>query len=128
MSRAKISLPRVTTRQSETMLYGAVASRINRWSGIMILAYLSLHLVGQAILNVREFRGLFSVLGFLAVFQYEPWVRAILFSSIMFHLLFGVYLIALDLGVRLRYRISILAITALATLTAIWELLPYVRG
>jgi succinate dehydrogenase/fumarate reductase cytochrome b subunit len=127
MTRAKLALPRDTTRQSEKVLYGLIASRINRWSGITILAYLSLHLVGQAIVNVREFRGLFSVAGFLAVFQYEPWVRAILFAAIMFHLLFGLHLIALDLGVRLRYRMSIFAITTLATLTAIWELLRYVR-
>jgi succinate dehydrogenase hydrophobic anchor subunit len=127
MTRAKLALPRDTTRQSEMLLYGALAYQMNRWSGILILAYLSLHLVGQAVLNVQELRGLIPAFGFLGIFQYQPWVRAVLFAAITFHLFYGLNLIALDLGARLKYRTTLLAISALAILNAVWELLRYVR-
>lgn len=128
MTRAELRLPRDTTRQSETLLYGVLAYRMNRWSGLLIIAYLSLHLLGQAVLRVGELREFLPTFAFLSVFQYWPWVRALLFASITFHFFYGLNLIALDLGARVKYRMSFWTISVLAVLSAVWELLPYVRN
>lgn len=128
MTRATLALPRDTTRQSETLLYGVWAYRMNRWSGLLIVAYLLLHLLGQAVLNVEGLRGFLPAFVFFSVFQYLPWVRAVLFASITFHLFYGLNLIALDLGARLKYRMSFWTISVLAMLSAIWELMRYVRN
>jgi succinate dehydrogenase/fumarate reductase cytochrome b subunit len=125
MREGKLSLPRVTTRQAETPLYEALACRANRLSGILIFAYLAFHLIGQAVLYVPQLGGRLPQLLFLSEFQYLPWVRAILFASIMFHCFYGLNLMALDLGVRLKSRIPILTISVMAILSAIWELFRY---
>ena len=123
MTRGERGLPRDTTRQSERLLYGDFARILNRWSGILILIYLAMHLLGQGAqaLNVP-----FPASTFLAFFQYLPVVRAILFAAIAFHFFYGVNLIALDLGTRIDYRVSFLAILALAILTAIWQVRQYI--
>ena len=123
MTGNKSILPRDTTRQSEMPLYGELARTLNRWSGLIILFYLVLHLLGQAGLTWSRTP---SGFGYLAFFQYVPWVRSVLFSAITFHFVYGLNLIALDLGTRIDYRISFLTISAFAIFTGIWEARHYI--
>lgn len=119
-------LPRDSTRQAEGILYGELGYILNRWSGLVILAFLIVHIVAQAVLQVPAFAAAKAVAPWLPAVQNQPWLHAILYGSIAFHTLYGFKLIALDLGARLDYRLSFWTIAGFSALVGLREVLRYV--
>jgi len=106
-------------------VYGELGRVLNRWAGLAIVVFVTLHLVGQGVMYVGTLRPLARMAGGLASIQHQPWVRAVLFASLTFHFLYGLKLVALDLGARIDYRVSFWLLVSLATLMAARELLRY---
>jgi succinate dehydrogenase/fumarate reductase cytochrome b subunit len=61
----------------------------------------------------------------LPVVQSQHWVHAVLYFSIVFHTLYGVKLLASELGLRLDYRNSLWSIVAVSALFGSREVLRY---
>ncbi len=119
-------LPRDSTRQAEGILYGELGYVLNRWSGLVILAFLIVHIAAQAVLHLPAFAAANAAAPWLPAVQNQPWLHAILYGCIAFHTLYGFKLIALDLGARLDYRLSFWAIAGLSALVFLREVLRYV--
>ncbi len=120
-TRAAVRLPRDSTRQAEGLLLGEIGRVLNRWSGLVILAFVAVHVVGQAALRVDALYPLLTVAPLLASFQGDAWVRALLFASATYHSLYGARLIALELGARLSQRGSLVTTIAAALAVALRE-------
>lgn len=118
-------LPRDTTAQAKGLRYGHAHKRLNRWAAIVILAFLLLHLLGQASVRVELLAGLGTAVPFLSRLQHEPAVRAVLFASIAFHFLHSLKLIAMDLGLRVGYRKALWTVSAVSVVVFVRELASY---
>ena len=120
-----VPLPRNTTRQAEGMLYGDVSRVIHRVTGAVIIAFVLVHVVVQTIMHVPAFAALKAGTPWLLPLQNQPWIHALLYFSIAFHTLHGLKLLAMELGVRVDYRLSLLFISSASVLCALREVLRY---
>jgi succinate dehydrogenase hydrophobic anchor subunit len=110
-------LPRDTTRQSQGLVYGWLSKLINRITGLIIVAFLAVHVGGLAIVHVDALRPVLNVVPWLADVHEQSWFNvfyAFLFVAITFHTLYSLKLIAMDLGIRVHYRSSFWVISALS--------------
>lgn len=121
ITRAVVRLPRDSTRQVEGLLLGEIGRVLNRWSGLVILAFVAVHVVGQAALRADALYPLLTVAPLLASLQLDVWVRALLFASAAYHSLYGARLIALELGARLSQRGSLVTAIVAALAVALRE-------
>lgn len=126
IGRATVHLPRDTSRQGQGILYGLLAQKLNRWSGIIILAFVIAHLVVQAIAHVTILRPMKDAMPWLIPIQNVPAVHAVLYAAIVFHSLYGFRLIAADFGWSINYRASFWITAVPSALVGIRELLNYV--
>ena len=81
------ALPRNTTRQAEGMQYGDVARTLHRFSGVVIIVFVLVHVIMQAVRHVPMFAPVNAP--WLQTVQEQNWVHAILFFCIAFHTLYG---------------------------------------
>ena len=120
-----IRMPRNTTRQAEGMVIGRVARTLNRASGMAVVAFVLAHVVAESIRHVPALGPANAALPWLPTLQDQPWIHALLYFAIAFHTLYGLKLLAGDLGMRIPYRSSFAVIVAIAGLIALRELLRY---
>jgi succinate dehydrogenase/fumarate reductase cytochrome b subunit len=116
-------LPRNTTRQAEGMLYGDVARTVHRLSGAVIILFVLVHVIVQALRHVPLLAT--GNAPWLQTLQAQNWVHAILFFCIAFHTLYGLKLLAGELGVNMRYQTAFWAIVGVSALFALREMLRY---
>ncbi|GGE37928.1 hypothetical protein GCM10007276_14190 [Agaricicola taiwanensis] len=124
MSR-RATLPRNGTHQADTLLYGRMSRLTNRFSGIVIIGFVLIHVVVQALLHVEGWRETYSQHTWLYSIQNVPLVHAVLYFSIAFHTLYSLKLIAGDLGYTTHYRTSFYVITGISALFALREISRY---
>lgn len=124
MSNVKV-LPRDTTRQAEGLLHGYIAHTLHRVTGAIIVIFVLLHMIAQAVLYVPVFASIKAGAPWLPVVQAQHWVYAILYFSIVFHTLYGLMLLISELGVRIEYRASLWSIVSVSALFGIREALRY---
>jgi succinate dehydrogenase/fumarate reductase cytochrome b subunit len=120
---SKAVLPRNTTRQAEGMLYGDVARTVHRLSGAVIILFVLVHVIVQALRHVPLLAT--GNAPWLQTLQAQNWVHAILFFCIAFHTLYGLKLLAGELGVNMRYQTAFWAIVGVSALFALREMLRY---
>ena len=94
------ALPRNTTRQAEGMLYGEVARTLHRVSGAVIIVFVLVHVIVQAVRQAPMFASASAAAPWLQALQEQNWVHAILFFCIAFHTFHGLKLLACELGLR----------------------------
>ena len=105
MSAAK--LPRNTTRQAEAVLHGQISRILHRITGTVIVAFVLIHVLAQAILHVPSLASVKAGVPWLPAFQSQHWIHGILIFSIVFHTIYGLRLVATDLGMRIGARTSL---------------------
>ena len=120
---SKATLPRNTTRQAEGMQYGDVARMVHRFSGAVIIAFVLVHVIVQAVRHVPVFAA--ANAPWLKTVQEQNWVHAILFFCIAFHTLYGLKLLAGELGFTIRYQTAFWGIVGVSSLFALREMLRY---
>ncbi len=120
-----VRFPRDSTRQTEGVVYGHLFQSLNRWTGLFIFAFLTVHLVGQGFLRIEALYPVAAAAPGVLTLQQLPWVRAPLFASIVFHFAQGLRLIALDLGAHLDHRRSFWTIAGISVLVGLWEIGHY---
>ena len=123
---AAATLPRNTTRQAEAMMYGNVTRVLHRVSGSVIVVFVLVHVMVQAILHVPSFAGVKAGNAWLETITHQHWIHAILWFSIVFHTLHGLRLLAADLGHNTDYRTSLWVMTGISGGFALREVLRYV--
>ncbi|HEV7822332.1 MAG TPA: hypothetical protein VGO84_14225 [Burkholderiales bacterium] len=116
-------LPRNTTRQAEGMLYGDAARRLHRLSGAVIIVFVLVHVIVQAVRHVPMLAA--ANAPWLEALQAQSWVHAILFFCIAFHTLYGLKLLAGELGFNIRYQTALWGIAGISALFALREMLRY---
>ena len=122
-----IALPRNTTHQSEGWLVGDIARVLHRITGAVIIVFVLVHVVGQAALHAPAMAAMKSTAAtWLPVAQSQHWIHAILYFSLVFHTLYGLRLVASELGVRIDYRSSLWVIIGLSALVGLREVARYV--
>jgi len=119
------TLPRNTTRQAEGPLHGNIARWLHRITGTVIVVFVLVHVIAQAILRAPALQSMKAGMPWLPLIQSQHWVHAALYFSIVFHTLYGLKLLITELGLRLEYRTSLWAIVAISALFAIREVLRY---
>ena len=117
------ALPRNTTRQAEGMLYGEAARILHRISGVVIIVFVLVHVIVQAVRYVPMFAA--ANAPWLQTMQEQNWVHAILFFCIAFHTLYGLKLLAGELGFRIHYQSAFWAIVGVSALFGLREVLRY---
>ena len=122
---SETALPRNTTRQAEGMQYGEVARRLHRVSGAVIIAFVLVHVVVQAVRHVPMFASANAAAPWLQAMQQQNWVHAILFFCIAFHTFYGLKLVAGELGFNVHYKTAVWAITGVSALFGLREVLRY---
>lgn len=120
-----LTLPRNTTQQAEKPLHGNIARWLHRITGTVIVLFVLVHVLAQAILHVPAFATLKAGAPWLPVVQSQHWVHAILYFSIVFHTLYGLKLLASELGIRMGYRGALWSIAGLSALVGLREVLRY---
>ena len=120
-----LELPRNTTRQAEGLIYGDAARMLHRITGAVIVIFVLIHVIAQAVLHVPAFSAMKSAAPWLPVVQSQHWIHAILYFSIVFHTLHGLKLLAMEVGARLDYRASFWAIVALSAAFGLREIVRY---
>ena len=120
-----LPLPRNTTRQAEALLHGEVARMLHRITGAVIIIFVLVHVLAQTVLHVPAFASLKAGVRWLPVLQNQHWIHAGLYFSIVFHTLYGLKLLAGELGARLDYRSSLWTIVGVSTLFGLREVLRY---
>ena len=123
---AVAKLPRNTTRQAEAMLYGNVTRLLHRMTGSIIVVFVLVHVVVQAILHVPALAAVKDGAPWLVPLTQQHWIHAALWFSIVFHTLHGLRLLAGDLGYTTDYRTSLWIMTGVAAGFALREMLRYV--
>ena len=118
-------LPRNTTRQAERMLYGEVARRLHRVSGAVIIVFVLVHVAVQAVRHAPMFANANTAEPWLRALQEQNWVHAILFFCIAFHTLYGLKLLAGELGLRIPYQNAFWVIVGVSALFGLREVLRY---
>ncbi|MBI3918379.1 MAG: hypothetical protein HY322_15400 [Betaproteobacteria bacterium] len=119
------TLPRNTTRQSEGLLHGDIARWLHRVSGTVIVVFVLVHVIAQAVLHVPALASVKAGAPWLPAVQSQHWIHAALYFSIVFHTLYGLKLLLSELGMRVDYRISLWAIVAISALFGLREVLRY---
>lgn len=122
---SEAALPRNTTRQAEGMLYGEVARRLHRVSGAVIIVFVLVHVVVQAVRHVPMFAAANAAAPWLQALQQQNWVHAILFFCIAFHTFYGLKLLAGELGFNVHYKTAFWAIVGVSALFGLREVLRY---
>ena len=120
-----VRLPRNTTRQAEQPLVGNIARWLHRITGTVIVLFVLVHVITQTVLHVPAFGSMKSSMPWLPLVQSQHWVHAILYSSIAFHTVYGLKLLATELGIRIDYRASLWFIVGVSTLVGLREVLRY---
>jgi succinate dehydrogenase/fumarate reductase cytochrome b subunit len=120
---SKATLPRNTTRQAEGMQYGDVARTLHRFSGAVIIVFVLVHVIVQAVRHVPMFAA--ANAPWLQTVQQQNWIHAILFFCIVFHTLYGLKLLAGELGFTIRYQIAFWGIAGVSALFGLREMLRY---
>jgi succinate dehydrogenase/fumarate reductase cytochrome b subunit len=119
-------LPRDTTRQSQSIVYGHAGMWLHRWSGLVIVGFAIVHVVVQAITQVTWLAPVGASAPWLKPIQNIPLVHGVVFASVAYHTLYGFKLIALDLGAKLNVRTSFWVIVAISAAIFLREILRYV--
>jgi succinate dehydrogenase/fumarate reductase cytochrome b subunit len=118
-------LPRNTTRQAESILYGDLARRLHRVSGVVIIVFVLVHVLVQAVRHVPMFAPINAATPWLQALQEQNWVHAILVFFIAFHTLYGIKLLVGELGFVLHYKTAFWVISIVSTLLGLREVLRY---
>jgi succinate dehydrogenase/fumarate reductase cytochrome b subunit len=103
-----------------------VSRLTNRFTGVVIVGFVLVHVIVQALLHVEGWRETFGQFAWLYAIQQMPVVHATLYFSIAFHTLYGLKLIAGDLGYTTDYRTSFHLIFGISALFALREIARYV--
>ena len=119
------TLPRNTTCQAEGMQYGDVARTLHRFSGAVIIVFVLVHVIVQAVRHVPMFASANAAAPWLQTAQGQNWIHAILFFCIAFHTLYGLKLLAGELGFNIRYQTAFWSIVGVSALFALREMLRY---
>ena len=119
------TLPRNTTHQAEGPLHGNIARLLHRYTGAVIVLFVLVHVIAQAVLHAPALASIRASAPWLPAVQSQHWVHALLYFSIVFHTLYGLKLLASELGMRVSYRTSLWTIVAISTLVASREVLRY---
>ena len=122
---SKMALPRNTTRQAEAIPYGDYARRIHRVSGVIIILFVLVHVIVQAVVHVPMFESTKASATWLQPLQTQHWIHAILIFAVVFHTLHGLKLLAGELGFSIDYKVSFWIATVISILFAIREGLRY---
>jgi len=117
--------PRDTTRQADGILHGAVARLLHRVTGVVIVAFVLVHVVAQAIYHVPALAAIKAGVPPMEELKTLHWIHAVLYFSIVFHTLYGLKLLVLELGAKLDYRNSLWAIVGVSALFGIREIARY---
>ena len=120
------TLPRNTTRQAESPLYGQISRVLNRITGIVIVVFVLIHAAAQAVLHAPMFASVKASATWLPAIQSQNWIHALLVFSIVFHTVYGVRLIVAELGWTMDYRFSMWFTTGISAVFAAREILRYV--
>ncbi|MBI4189965.1 MAG: hypothetical protein HY525_05440 [Betaproteobacteria bacterium] len=123
MSSAK--LPRNTTRQAEEPLYGEISRILHRITGTVIVVFVLVHVLGQGVLHVSSLASLKESAPWLPTLQSQHWIRALLLPSIVFHTIYGLRLLATDLGLRMDYKASLWITVCVSAVFGLWEIARY---
>jgi succinate dehydrogenase/fumarate reductase cytochrome b subunit len=121
---SQVAIPRNTTRQAEGLRVGQVARMLHRIAGTVVVAFVLVHVVVQAIRHVPPFAGARAAMPWLEPLQHLTLVHAVLFACVTFHTLHGLKLFAGDLGVRVPYRAALWVIVALSVVAAALAWVP----
>ena len=119
------ALPRNTTRQAEGILYGEVARMLHRASGAVIIVFVLVHVIVQAVRHVPVFASANAAAPWLKALQEQNWVHAVLFFCIAFHTFYGLKLLAGELGFYLHYKTAFWAIAGVSALFGLREVVRY---
>lgn len=121
------ALPRDTTHQSEGVLVGEIARVIHRVTGAVIIVFVVVHVIGQAALHAPLMAAMkpMAEAGY-PVAQRQHWIHALLYASIVFHTLYGLRLVASEVGLRINYRSSLWGIIGISAVVAAREVVRYV--
>jgi succinate dehydrogenase/fumarate reductase cytochrome b subunit len=74
------------------MQYGDVARTLHRFSGAVIIVFVLVHVIVQAVRHVPMFASANAAAPWLQTVQGQNWIHAILFFCIAFHTLYGLKL------------------------------------
>lgn len=122
---ARATLPRNTTRQAEGPLHGDIARLLHRVSGAVIVVFVLVHVIAQAVLHAPALATVKAGAPWLPTVQSQHWIHALIYFSIVFHTLYGLKLLASELGARIDYRAALWLIVAVSALFALREVLRY---
>jgi len=122
---SKLALPRNTTRQAEAIPFGDFARRIHRVTGVIIILFVLVHVIVQAVNHVPMFEATKAAATWLQPLQAQHWIHAILLFAVVFHTLHGLKLLASELGFSIDYKASFWIIAGISLLFAIREVLRY---
>lgn len=120
-----IPLPRDTTRQAEALLHGEIARSLHRITGAVVVIFVLVHVMAQAVLHVPAFASLKAGASWLPIVQSQHWIPAVLYFSIVFHTLYGLKLLAVEVGAKLDYRSSLWVIVGVSAVFGLREGLRY---
>jgi succinate dehydrogenase/fumarate reductase cytochrome b subunit len=120
-----LPLPRNTTRQADVALQGEIARVLHRFTGTVIVIFVLVHVIAQAVLHAPALAALKAQAPWLPVVQSQHWVHAVLYFSIVFHTLYGLKLLLTEIGFALDYRKALWSIVAVSSAFALRELLRY---
>ncbi len=127
MSRS-LALPRDTTRQADGLRHAEIARLLHRFTGAVLTVFVLVHVLVQMVRKVPAFAAWKAQAPWLEPLQQQPWIHAVLFVSVAFHTLYGLKLLAGELGMRIDHRRALWVIVALSLLPVLWELSRYVRS
>jgi succinate dehydrogenase/fumarate reductase cytochrome b subunit len=120
-----IALPRNTTRQSQGIQYGTAARLLHRFTGTVIVLFVLVHVIVQAVRHAPMLASASARAPWLEPLQQQPWIHAVLYFSIVFHTLYGLKLLAGDLGLRTHYRAALWVIVAVSLVPFLREMARY---
>jgi succinate dehydrogenase/fumarate reductase cytochrome b subunit len=107
------------------MLYGEVARMLHRVSGAVIIVFVLVHVIVQAVRQAPMFASASAAAPWLQALQEQNWVHAILFFCIAFHTFHGLKLLACELGLRIHYQTAFWVVVSVSALFGLREVLRY---
>lgn len=120
-----VRLPRNTTLQAETVLDGEVARVLHQATGVIIVVFVLVHVLAQAVLHVPALVSVKADMPWLPTVQKQHWIHAPLYFSVVFHALYGLKLLMVELGANLSYRASLWVIVGISAIVGMREILRY---
>ncbi|MDQ6621824.1 MAG: hypothetical protein M3Z31_19380 [Pseudomonadota bacterium] len=122
---APLTLPRDTTRQADRFRHADIGRVLHRVSGTILTLFVLVHVAVQMVRKVPAFASLDARVPWLVPLQQQGWIHALLFFSVAFHTLYGLKLMAGDIGMRIDHRRSLWTIVVLSVIAAaaivLWE-------